>query len=31
MEFGDGDLFGGHWIMVPGSLAEGIEDAGLAG
>lgn len=31
MEFGDGDLFGGHWILVPGSLEEGIEDAGLAG
>jgi hypothetical protein len=31
MEFGDGDLFAGHWILVPGSLEEGIEDAGLAG
>lgn len=31
MEFGDGDMFGGHWIMVPGSLEEGVEDAGLAG
>jgi len=31
MEFSDGDLFAGHWILVPGSLEEGIEDAGLAG
>jgi hypothetical protein len=31
MEFGDGDLFAGHWILVPGSLDEGIEDADIAG
>lgn len=31
MEFGDGDLFAGHWILVAGSLDEGIEDAGIAG
>lgn len=31
MEFGDGDLFAGHWILVPGSLEDGIEDAGIAG
>ncbi len=31
MEFGDGDLFAGHWILVPGSLDDGIEDAGIAG
>ena len=31
MEYENWDLFQGQWIMVIGTLSDGIEDAGIAG